>query len=69
MLYEPNLLSKSKFSCSFPSKGLGIYNNVDYGKLSDKLLWEAFKRGDEIAFTHIYIKAIQISFITMVVSL
>ncbi|MDQ3842817.1 MAG: sigma-70 family RNA polymerase sigma factor [Bacteroidota bacterium] len=54
MLYERNLLVREEISCSFPSNVFGIYNNVDYGKLSDKLVWEAFKRGDELAFAHIY---------------
>lgn len=50
------MLLEGKISSSqFKSSGRsGPLNDVDYGKFSDKLLWETFKKGDELAFICIY---------------
>ncbi len=44
-------ISTSQYS---PSARSGTLNDADYGKSSDKLIWEAFKKGDELAFIKIY---------------
>jgi len=56
MLYEKTTLQNDHFPCStFISykKESGL-NYLDQDKLSDKILWEAFKQGDELAFIRIY---------------
>lgn len=56
MILEVTKLPKDKKLSSpyLPSEGSEPLNKDDYGKLSDRLLWEAFKMGDELAFIHIY---------------
>jgi len=55
MLYEETTLLNDHFSCSpfIPYKERSV-NILDQDKLSDKILWEAFKQGDELAFIRIY---------------
>lgn len=58
MLYEETALQNEDVSCLTFSAILNqpriIYK--DYSKMPEGLLWEAFKNGDEIAFTAIYNK-------------
>ena len=56
MLYEETTLQNDHFPCStfIPFKKERTLNYIDHDKLSDKILWEAFKQGDELAFIRIY---------------
>ena len=56
MLYEETTLQNDNVSCStfVPYKKESSLNYIDNDKLSDTILWEAFKRGDELAFIRIY---------------
>jgi RNA polymerase sigma factor (sigma-70 family) len=52
MLYETQ--NDAIHSAFLPSCKPGSLNYIDDKKLSDKLLWNAFKKGDELAFIRIY---------------
>lgn len=56
MLYERTTLPHDQFSSPafIPYKEERNVNFLDQDKLSDKILWEAFKQGDELAFIRIY---------------
>ena len=56
MLYEKTTLQNDYFTCStfIPYKKESSLNYIDQDKLSDKILWKAFKQGDELAFIIIY---------------
>jgi RNA polymerase sigma factor (sigma-70 family) len=56
MLYEPKLQQGVKISNPKPApqKNAGTSNYVKRSELPDKVLWEAFKSGDEMAFIQIY---------------
>jgi len=56
MLYEKTTLQNDHFPCStfISYKKESSLNYIDQDKLSDKILWEAFKKGDELAFIRIY---------------
>ena len=56
MLYEETALQNDHFSCStfIPFKKERTLDYLDQDNLSDKILWEAFKQGDELAFIKIY---------------
>jgi RNA polymerase sigma-70 factor (ECF subfamily) len=56
MLYEETTLQNKHFPCPtlIPYKKERSLNFIDQDKLSDKILWEAFKQGDELAFIRIY---------------
>ena len=56
MLYEPKLQQGIKISNpkSAHQKNVGTSNYVKRSELPDKVLWEAFKSGDEMAFIQIY---------------
>jgi RNA polymerase sigma-70 factor (ECF subfamily) len=45
---------RASYSKFVLSKNAGSSNYIDYSKLPDKSLWEAFKSGDEFAFINIY---------------
>lgn len=56
MLYEKNVMQDAALSCltlSPPTRNTAS-RFPDAGKLSDQLLWDAFRRGDESAFSRIY---------------
>lgn len=56
MLYELKPLQGVRISDPKPEspKNSGTSSYIDHSKLSDKVLWEAFKGGDEMAFITIY---------------
>lgn len=56
MLYETSLFPQEKTFCpSFISSLSSVnVNNSSSPKISDKLIWEAFKKGEESAFINIY---------------
>ena len=56
MLYEETTLQNDYFPCStfIPYKKEKTLHYPDQEELSDKILWEAFKQGDELAFIRIY---------------
>ncbi len=57
MLYEEKTLQKKKvpYTSLIPVKSSASANyNIEHGKLTDKILWDAFKKGDELAFARIY---------------
>jgi RNA polymerase sigma-70 factor (ECF subfamily) len=56
MLYEETTLQNETVPCLtlLPPWNLSTTHYSDPGKRSDKLLWDAFKKGDELAFIKIY---------------
>ena len=57
MLYDEKTLSCAATSCAStpPNQPTAQNSNYsDHSKLSDKILWESFKSGDELAFITIY---------------
>lgn len=56
MLYEETTLQNDHFSPStfISNKKETNLNYLDQDNISDKILWEAFKKGDELAFIRIY---------------
>ena len=56
MLYEKVIVQKDEvpFSSFDHPKKAERSDCFDYSKLSDEVLWEAFKQGDELAFISIY---------------
>jgi RNA polymerase sigma factor (sigma-70 family) len=56
MLYEERAFRALRvpYSKCVPPPTASNSNFVDHGKIPDKILWEAFKSGDEIAFINIY---------------
>src|SRR5690349_6940661 len=55
MLYEEKTLLKSKalHTSLVPLKKPSA-TYLDHGSIADKVLWDAFKKGDELAFARIY---------------
>lgn len=51
MLYEKTALQSGDLSCPLPKR---VSKYSDHGNLSDKLLWDAFRKGDDFAYVNIY---------------
>jgi RNA polymerase sigma factor (sigma-70 family) len=57
MLYEKNRLPKGNVSCiAWPPRRstAALHYSHTGSSLPDQILWDAFKKGDELAFTRIY---------------